>query len=228
MTYSIRSLSSKQLPDDVFVELVDLIFRPLLPAVVIGISVLCVGTLIALRKGDIAAFALTTGCVFISAARIALIMAYRRRTTGSPLNVAEARVWERRYAVASVALAALIGALNARGLMMEHSINPMLIPMLVTGLIFGYGAGIVTRLAVRPAICVTSLMVADNSDCHWLLRARSECGRVLCQRSVFPPDASHCRFRYCQLRGRLSIFIRRHVSSLLRNLILRFWHERMI
>jgi diguanylate cyclase (GGDEF)-like protein len=44
--------------------------------------------------------------------------------------------------------------------MMEHSINPMLIPMMVTGLIFGYGAGIVTRLAVRPAICVTSLMVA--------------------------------------------------------------------
>ncbi len=116
--------------------------------------------LIALRKGDIAAFILTIGGVLISMARISLIVAYRRRTAGSPLNVAEARIWECRYAVASVTLAALIGALNARGLMMGHPIDPMLIPMMVTGLIFGYGAGIVTRIAVRPAICVTSLMVA--------------------------------------------------------------------
>jgi diguanylate cyclase len=116
MRYSIRGLSSKQLPDAVFVELVDLIFRPILPAAVIGVATLCVGTLIALGKGDIAVFALTIGCVLISAARISLIMAYRRRTAGSPLNAAEARVWERCYAVASFTLAALIGSLNARGL----------------------------------------------------------------------------------------------------------------
>jgi diguanylate cyclase (GGDEF)-like protein len=103
---------------------------------------------------------MTAACVFVCIGRICLIMAYRRRSSASPLTAVEARIWERRYANVSFLIAIFVGALNARGLLMDHTVNPLLIPMLATGLIFGYDAGVVTRLSVRPSICITSLLLA--------------------------------------------------------------------
>jgi diguanylate cyclase len=158
--YQSLSLSSKQLPRVVFIELVDILFKASLPVAIMGVTVLGIGTLVNARNGDIAVSFLTFGGGLISIGRLTLIIAYRRRAAISPLTADEAKIWELRYAIGSFAIAAVIGGLNARALMMEHVTNPMLIPMLVTGLIFGYGAGVVTRTAVRPIICVASLLLA--------------------------------------------------------------------
>lgn len=151
---------AKQLPDAAIIELVDFVFRSLLPSVVMGVTVLGVGALLTLRANDFVLLLLTIGDVLAAVARIVLIALYRRRSAAAPLNAEEARLWERRYAAVSFTFAALLGLLDARALMIEPAAGPMLGPMLVTGLIFGYGAGVVTRLAVRPALCATSLFLA--------------------------------------------------------------------
>jgi diguanylate cyclase (GGDEF)-like protein len=66
------------------------------------------------------------------------------------------RVWERRYAGGSLVFGVVMGALCTRAVVLGDP----LVTMLVMGLIFGYGSGLVTRVAVRPAICVSSLMLA--------------------------------------------------------------------
>lgn len=154
------SPSAKQLPDAAFVELVDIVFRSLLPVAVMGVTIMGVGVLLAIRTSDVSVLALTIGGGLVAVGRTALILTYRRRSAVSALSAEEARVWEGRYAIGSFAFAILLGALNARVLMIEQAPDAMLSPMLATGLIFGYGSGVVTRMAVRPALCVTSLMLA--------------------------------------------------------------------
>jgi diguanylate cyclase len=148
--------SSKHLPGVVFIELVDILFTALLPVISMGIAVLAVGAFIALRERDAAVFALTLAAALVTAVRILLIFSYRRRRARSLSSADEMRVWERRYAGGSLALGVLMGALCARAVVLGDP----LVTMLVMGLIFGYGSGLVTRVAVRPAICVSSLMLA--------------------------------------------------------------------
>jgi diguanylate cyclase (GGDEF)-like protein len=148
--------SSQHLPDVVFIELVDILFTALLPIISIGIAALAVGAFIASREHDATIFALTLASVLVTVVRILFIFAYRRRRASSLSSADEMRVWERRYAGGSLALGTLIGTLCARAVVLGDP----LVTMLVVGLIFGYGSGLVTRVAVRPAICVTSLMLA--------------------------------------------------------------------
>ncbi|HWJ34229.1 MAG TPA: GGDEF domain-containing protein [Steroidobacteraceae bacterium] len=148
--------SSKHLPDVVFVELVAILFTALLPILTIGVVTMGVGALIAAREGDAAIFALTIACVLTTIVRVLFVLGYRRRLARSQPTAQEAKVWERRYALGSFLFAILLGALSARALMLGDP----LVSTLIVGLIFGYGSGLVTRVAVRPAICVTSLFLA--------------------------------------------------------------------
>ncbi len=147
------------MPGAVYIELVTLLFSPLLPIIIIGIAVLWIGTLIAIRKSDVVIVALTLCAVLITIARVRLILAFHRQRAASPLTVDEARGWERLYAIGSFSLAAVIGILNARSLMIPHPQQPMLVPLLITGLMFGYASGLVTRVS-RPRIPVISLALS--------------------------------------------------------------------
>jgi hypothetical protein len=60
----------------------------------------------------------------------------------------------RRYSAYSFAL--VLGAFNLRAI----ATGDPLVAMLVTSVMFGYGAGIVARLGVRPTVCVVSLALA--------------------------------------------------------------------
>jgi diguanylate cyclase (GGDEF)-like protein len=146
----------KQLPDRVFVELVDILFTAMLPTIIIGIAVALIGALIAETQHDSLLWVLTGLSVVLSVLRILMIQAYHRRKAGSTLTTAEARLWERRYATGSLTFALLIGIMNA----LELSTGFTLAPMLITGLTFGYAAGLVTRVSVRPVICFGGLMLA--------------------------------------------------------------------
>lgn len=65
-------------------------------------------------------------------------------------------LWERRYAIGAYSFATLLGAFNLRAL----SGGDPAVAMLVTSVVFGYGAGIVARLGVRPVACILSLALA--------------------------------------------------------------------
>ena len=73
--------SSKRLPDAVFADLVDIIFTSLPPVTLIGVILTAVGILVAAKNNDPVIWALTALGVAVTAGRIALILAYRRRAS---------------------------------------------------------------------------------------------------------------------------------------------------
>jgi diguanylate cyclase (GGDEF)-like protein len=148
--------SSRQLPDEVLGELVNMMFTALPPIIVMGIATTGMAILFATETLGLAFPLIGVACVAITALRIGIILSYRRRLIGSELSLAEIRRWESRYAWSSYGFALTLGALNGWALAGDE----VLAHMLVTGLIFGYGAGLATRIAVRPAICTISLMLA--------------------------------------------------------------------
>ncbi|SEB50360.1 GGDEF domain-containing protein [Terriglobus roseus] len=152
-----RSLfSSGVLPEEVLGELVDLTFTSVLPIVVMGSITTGAAILIGASRPGIVFPALAALALFISALRILLLLAYRRRRRGLPLAYAEVKQWQRRYAIGSYSYAALLGTLNFIALRHDDSQTAML----STGLLFGYCAGLVARNSIRPAICLGSMALA--------------------------------------------------------------------
>jgi diguanylate cyclase len=146
--------SSKRLPDDIIGELVDIIFTSLPPVTVIGVTLSSVGFLLAVRNNDAVLWVLTAFGAAVTVGRILLILTYRRKA--SLEDVHDAPLWERRYAVGAYTFALVLGAFNLRAI----TTGDPLVAMLVTSVMFGYGAGIVARLGVRPTVCVISLALA--------------------------------------------------------------------
>jgi diguanylate cyclase (GGDEF)-like protein len=146
--------SPKRLPDATFAELVDIIFTSLPPVALIGVILTAVGTLVAIKNNDAVVWVLIALCVAVTAGRIALILAYRRRS--SLEGVQDPALWARRYAMGAYGFALVLGAFNLRAITTG---DPM-VAMLVTSVMFGYGAGIVARLGVQPTTCVISLALA--------------------------------------------------------------------
>lgn len=145
---------SKRLPDDIFGELVDIIFTSLPPVALIGVTLSLVGFLLAEIDDDAILWVLTALAAAITAGRILLILTYRSRASRE--DIQDAPRWERRYAAGAYGFALVLGAFNLRAI----TIGDPWVAMLVTSVMFGYGAGIVARLSVRPTVCVISLALA--------------------------------------------------------------------
>ncbi|WP_374572423.1 diguanylate cyclase domain-containing protein [Phenylobacterium sp.] len=147
----------RRLPDEVFAELVDLMYASITPVVLMGVSVAGVGALIAHRLQDPLLAVLTGLAAVVMIVRTATVLAYWRRRKGAErLPRAEARLWERRYAVSSLIFSGLLGVLSLDVMLVGGVVDHMLI----AALIFGYGAGMVARLVVRPMIGISSLIIA--------------------------------------------------------------------
>ena len=92
--------------------------------------------------------------IVVTLLRLATIRAYNR--AGPFLRLDELRRWERYYGIGNFASAVLL-ALLAVTAISGH--NPLL-DLVTVSLVFGFGAGIVSRTSVRPAVCVAGLLVA--------------------------------------------------------------------
>jgi diguanylate cyclase (GGDEF)-like protein len=151
--------SSKRLPKPILAEFVDIVFTSLPPVALIGVTFAAVGFLIATRHHDPLAYGLVVLSVAITAGRVLLILAYRQKARLD--GVRDPILWEGRYALGAYSFAVVLGAFNSRAI---ANADPV-IAMLVTSVMFGYGAGIVARLSVRPATCVFSLGLAAVPTC---------------------------------------------------------------
>jgi len=139
----------------VYAELVDIAYAGTIALFVMAFTMGGIGAVIAARNGDVILFFLTIVGVATSLVRVAIVRAFRRLTP-PPRDLTSAKLWERRYAIGSYAFAITLGLFNARAM----SFGDPVTAMFVTGLIFGYGAGVVTRLAVRPVICSRCLALS--------------------------------------------------------------------
>lgn len=155
-----RTLRLRRLPDPgalplpVYREFIDMLFSMALPIVGFGAVFVGICLLVARELDSALLIVLALLGVLATVLRLAALHAYRR---ASPVGDFDGLVrWERRYAVGNYALAILIALLNVAVI----SAHEPILHLLTVSLVFGFGAGLVSRIAVRPKVCVTSLLLA--------------------------------------------------------------------
>jgi diguanylate cyclase (GGDEF)-like protein len=143
------------LPEATYIELVASLFSTLLPTLIMTVSFTGVGLLVAHDARDRWLLALTIAGAIAALCRLGVLLLHRGRATEDTLTLADARRFERRYAVAYIGFALLLGLFGARGFLVAGPAAHMLI----VGLLFGYGAGVAAGLSLRPWISVPSVLL---------------------------------------------------------------------
>ncbi|HWU94522.1 MAG TPA: hypothetical protein VN029_02920, partial [Sphingomonas sp.] len=142
------------MPLPVLRDFVDMLFAMRLPVVGMGVIFIGVAWLAAREFADAFLDALALLGALVTLGRFLLLQAYHR---AKPIRTAtELLRWERGYALGSHAFAVLLALLNVRALTWHYP----LLHLITISLVFGYGAGIVSRISIRPRICVISLLLA--------------------------------------------------------------------
>lgn len=145
------------IPEAVRAELIGTLFSTRLPLAITGINLALVCAYLAASSAHPFPMLLIGGLgLVISAGRLALDIAYHQQTRTPEQTIASARSWERRYALGSYVFAATIGMVGASAFMLKNEIGEIL----ATALVFGYAAGVVCRISIRPAICLPALLLA--------------------------------------------------------------------
>jgi len=130
-----------------------MLFGMRLPILGMGLVYIVVTALAAEAWHDFVYVTLAVAGAIVTAARMALILGYQHRR---PTHFAQLATWERRYGLGSYAFAVLLAALNIHAL----GYHIPLLHLITVSLVFSFGAGIVSRISVRPLICVASLLIA--------------------------------------------------------------------
>lgn len=156
MTFSpLQLLRARRLPEGVYVELISDLFSATPSIIIFVLSQCVIGAAIFAETGDAFVLALTLMALVISAERIWMIRSYHRAAAAKPLSRAEALVWERQFAIRSVATAVVVSAIGVRCFMLP---DPT-VHMLIIGVISTYAAGTVTRVAYRPRLALVNLLI---------------------------------------------------------------------
>ena len=144
---------SLPLPLPIYRELVDTLFAMRLPILGLGLVFAGLAALAAWQWQDPVFATIAASALAVTTVRLMLLGAYTRDPRRDHENL---RRWEWRYAIGTYAIALLLAALNLYALAFHFP----LLHLLTVSLVFGFGAGVVSRTSVRPAICVTSLLLA--------------------------------------------------------------------
>lgn len=146
--------SPATLPLSVYRDFVDMLFSMRLP--IFGLGAVFVGVCILVGRELGSNFLLALGALgmLTTFLRLATLRAYSRARPVRDFD--ELRRWERRYAIGNYASAVLLALLNLVAIAAHYP----LLHLITVSLVFGFGAGIVSRTSMRPKICVTSLLIA--------------------------------------------------------------------
>jgi len=135
---------SNRLPKPIFADFVGIVFTSLPPVTLIGVTFAAVGILVAAKERDLIVSGLVVLGLAVTAGRILLILAYRRKARVE--GIQDPVPWERRYAIGAYSFAIVLGAFNLRAIVLGDP----LIAMLITSVMFGYGAGSLRGLRYAP------------------------------------------------------------------------------
>ena len=154
---------------------------------------------IALALHSTALLAVTIAGFLFSLAKLAVMMAHRevgRFTLTRNFGVDD---WDRAHAVTSFGLASMIGL----AVLLTFSAKDISLHMLMTGMVFGYGAGVVSRLSTRPRLAVPLLVVTavpavagaafSGGPAHWILAGALAMFLLASLESVRHMHISHLR-----------------------------------
>lgn len=143
------------LPDAVYRDLVATLFTMTAPVLGFGILYALVGMLVFLSWRDDGVLLLIL-CAAISTACRLLVIQDFHHAGGVAQTLVELKKWERRYAFLTYTSASLVAALNLRVL----SAHQPLIHLATVSLVFTFGAGLVSRNASRPRLCLITQMIS--------------------------------------------------------------------
>lgn len=147
-------LRPASLPQAVLLEFVDMLFSMSLPILGMGLVTSAVAGLVGWQWQDPFALTLAAAFALVTGVRLLAIGAYARvRPAMAPGQLER---WEMRYAIGNYAFAFLLALLNVRAL----GYHAPLLHLITVSLVFSFGAGLVSRISVRPVICVVSLLLA--------------------------------------------------------------------
>jgi diguanylate cyclase (GGDEF)-like protein len=134
-------------------EFIDTLFDMRLPILGMGIVTAAIAGLVAQEWQDPVIAFLALAVALLTVVRLLVLNAYRR---ARPVVDSELGRWELRYAIGSYASGILLGLFNVYVLNYHFP----LLHLITVSLVFGFGAGIVSRIWIRPVICVISLLLA--------------------------------------------------------------------
>ncbi|MGY2737244.1 diguanylate cyclase domain-containing protein [Sphingomonas sp. UYP23] len=132
-----------------------MLFSMAVPVVFMGMVFIGVTALVAWQWRDPVVASLSALGTIVTMFRLLVIRDYRARNVAAG-EITATRRWERGYAIGNYAFALLLGFFNVR-MLVSHL---PLVHMIAVSLVFGFGAGLVARISIRPLICVISLLLA--------------------------------------------------------------------
>lgn len=148
--------SSHNLPSGTYIELVASLCDTRMPAIIMTLMFVVIGTLAMRAAQDGLLTELVALGTLASAARLFVLLRGRRLCAQPDLSLEDAFRFERQFAVTYCAFAGIFGLFAARALALPLIEWQMPVSIAVVG----YAAGAAATVALRPRIVVTSLLLA--------------------------------------------------------------------
>ncbi|MDX1730056.1 MAG: GGDEF domain-containing protein [Aurantimonas coralicida] len=165
-------------PVEVYKALVSALAGNLLPTIAIGATFFSIGLYAYLETGTVGALAITVFGVAASLGKALFILIHRRTFARPTPALADIRRVEAGHAITSWCMAAPMGALCA----FLFSRPDLSLHVVATALLFGYCAGVATRISVRPRIATGAILLtavpAIASAAYFIEDARLLTGAV--------------------------------------------------
>ncbi len=125
-----------------------------LPIFGLGAVFICVCLLAAVRLDAPIYLALAAVGALTIFLRLWIVRAYTR--VAPARHIKDLRRWERLYAIGNYASAVQLALLN----ILVLTVHEPMLQLITVSLVFSFGAGVVARTAIRPKLCVISLLLA--------------------------------------------------------------------
>ena len=142
-------------PEGTYVQLVQSLYRTLVPTSIIAVSFIAVGLVVSFQTRDPALTALAVLGSLAVSARVATLLILKAEAADSALSVSRASELERIFACSYLSFAAIFGLFCARAFtIVDRDTHVLVIALLV-----GYAAGVAAGIAYRPLISVAAIML---------------------------------------------------------------------
>jgi diguanylate cyclase len=145
-----KSSGARGIPGEIYIELVNLLYTALPQIVSICIGLIVGVTILAYTSGEPVFWSLAVFAVIASVLRISFVLFFPKER--GCRSVEEARSWELRYGIGSIAMAMEIAAISIVSFQFDNPGGHLL----ATGLTLALCAGHASRVAVRPWIALTA------------------------------------------------------------------------
>ncbi len=199
--------------DEIFKILVAQLAYTIMPTTVMGLTISGIGLFAYDRVGNIELLLSVIVGGLASVAKIILMLAHRRFNATQQATVKQAVRWETFHSLLTFVVAGSVGWLAS--LIFLH--GDLSLEVLATGLLFGYCAGVSSRIAVRPYLAATAIIIAAlpaitctalaGGSAHWLLTALFAMFLVAAMQSIW--HAYHLSTRQICLRLEMECQARR-------------------